>query len=65
MRRGEIPGQSWEHIDLDKKAVFLLTTNDASSNWVPLSDEAVANLSEASKDGESPFPFTDVAFRQE
>ena len=64
MRRGEILGLRWEHIDLDKKTVFLPMTKNGSSRWVPLSDEAVAKLSKASRDAEQPFPVTDVAFRQ-
>ena len=39
-------------------------TKNGSSRWVPLSDEAVPNLSAASKYEEHPFPVTDVAFRQ-
>ena len=39
-------------------------TKNGSSRWVPLSDEAIAKLSEAPKDSERPFPVTDVAFRQ-
>ena len=54
----------WEHIDLDKKAVFLPMTKNGSSRWVPLSDEAIAKLSKAPKDSERTFPVTDVAFRQ-
>ena len=64
MRRGEILGLRWEHIDLDKKVAFLPITKNASSRWVPLSDEAVSNLSAASKYEERPFPVTEVAFRQ-
>ena len=64
MRRGEILGLRWEHIDLDKKTVFLPMTKNGSSRWVPLSDEAITKLSKAPKDSERPFPVTDVAFRQ-
>jgi integrase len=64
MRRGEILGLRWEHIDLDKKTVFPPLTKNGSSRWVPLSDEAVAKLSKAPGDAEPLFPLTDVAFRQ-
>ena len=64
MRRGEILGLRWEHIDLDKKTVFLPMTKNGLSRWVPLSDEAITKLSRAPKDSERPFPVTDVAFRQ-
>ena len=64
MRRGEILGLRWEHIDLDKKTAFLPMTKNGSSRWVPLNDEALAKLSKAPKDTDCPFPVTDVAFRQ-
>ena len=64
MRRGEILGLRWEHIDLDKKTVFLPMTKNGSSRWVTLSDEAITKLSRAPKEADRPFPVTDVAFRQ-
>jgi integrase len=64
MRRGEILGLRWEHIYLEKKTVFLPMTKNGSSRWVPLNDEAVAQLTKAPKDTGRPFPLTDVAFRQ-
>ena len=64
MRRGEILGLCWEHIDLDKKTAFLPMTKNGSSRWVPLSDEAVAKLREAPLNTDRPFPVTEVAFRQ-
>ena len=64
MRRDEILGLRWKHIDLNKKTVFLPMTKNGSSRWVPLSNNAVAKLSKASEDTDRPFPVTDVAFRQ-
>lgn len=64
MRRGEILGLRWEHIDLDKKTAFLPMTKNGSSRWVPLNDEAAAKLTKAPKETDRPFPVTDVAFRQ-
>ena len=64
MRRGEILGLRWEHIDLDKKTAFFPMTKNGSTRWVPLSDEAVAKLSKAPRDTDRPFPLIDVAFRQ-
>ena len=55
MRRGEILGLRWEHIDLAQKTVFLPMTKNGSSRWVPLSDEAITKLSKAPK---RPFPVT-------
>jgi integrase len=64
MRRGEILGLRWEHIDLSRKAAFLPTTKNGSSRWVPLSDEAVDKLNGVSLGTQGPFPITDIAFRQ-
>ena len=65
MRRGEILGLRWEHIDLDKKTTFFLPmTKNGLSRWVPLSNQAVAKLSKAPRDTDRPFPLTDIAFRQ-
>ncbi|MDB2498914.1 site-specific integrase [Alphaproteobacteria bacterium] len=64
MRRSEILGLHWEHIDLDRKAAFLPMTKNGSSRWVPLSEAAVAKLSKAPRNTDRPFPVTDVAFRQ-
>lgn len=64
MRRGEILGLRWGHIDLDQKTAFMPMAKNGLLRWVPLTDEAVANFSAATKDKELPFPLTDVAFRQ-
>ena len=64
MRRGEIIGLRWEHIDFDMKTAFLPMTKSGSSRWVPLSETAVKMLTPLSKDTDRPFPETDVAFRQ-
>ena len=64
MRRGEILGLSWEHIDLDQRTAFLPMTKNGRSRQVPLSEAAIEQLSKAPKDTERPFPVTDVAVRQ-
>ena len=64
MRRGEILGLRWEHIDLDQKTAFLPMTKNGSSRWGPLSDGTVSNLSAVSQYEERPFPVNDLAFRQ-
>ena len=64
MRRGEILGLRWEHIDLDKGTVFLPMTKNGSSRWALLNDKALAMLHKAPKDTDRPFPVTDVAFLQ-
>ena len=35
MRRGELLGLRWEHIDLEQKKAFLPMTKNGSSRWVP------------------------------
>ena len=46
MRRGEILGLRWEHVDLDQQTAFLLFTKNGKSRHVPLSKRAVATLLE-------------------
>ena len=64
MRRGEILGLRWEHMDLDKRTAFLPMTKNGRSRQVPLSEVAIEQLIKAPKDTDRPFPVTDVAFRQ-
>lgn len=64
MRRGEILGLRWEHINLDKRTAFLPMTKNGRSRQVPLSEVAIEQLIKAPKDTDRPFPVTDVAFRQ-
>ena len=44
MRRGEILGLRWEHVDLDQQTVFLPITKNGKSRYVPLSKRAVETL---------------------
>jgi len=44
MRRGEIVGLRWEHIDLERRAAYLPATKNGSARDVPLSSTAVAVL---------------------
>ena len=64
MRRGEILGLRWEHIDEEKKSVFLPMTKNGSSRRVPLSDNAFETLMSIEATSDTPFPITDIAFRQ-
>ena len=64
MRRGEILGLRWEHIDFDKKVAFLPITKNGSSRHVPLSNAAVNVLNVVPQGTMAPFPVTDIAFRQ-
>ena len=64
MRRGEILGLRWEHIDLEQRTAFLPMTKNGRSRQVPLSKAAIEQLSKVPRDTERPFPVTDVAMRQ-
>jgi integrase len=64
MRRGEILGLRWEHIDLDQRTAFLPMTKNGRSRQVPLSEAAIDQLTTAPRDTGRPFPVTEVAMRQ-
>lgn len=56
MRRSEIVGLRWEHIDLDRRVAHLPSTKNGSSRDVPLSSRAVgvlATLKNAEVDAEN------------
>ena len=65
MRRGEILGLRWEHVDLDRRIAFLLLTKNGSSREVPLSTKAAQVLARQRQrnDTPSPFPVTSNGFR--
>jgi len=46
MRRSELLGLRWEHIDLQKRTIFLKLTKNGTSRTVPLSTHAVQILTE-------------------
>ncbi|NHZ38585.1 site-specific integrase [Massilia aquatica] len=46
MRRGELLGLRWEHIDLEKQTAFLPLTKNGTVRTVPLSKRAVAILAD-------------------
>lgn len=46
MRRGEIVGLRWEHIDLERRVAHLPSTKNGSSRDVPLSSRAVGVLAQ-------------------
>ena len=64
MRRGEILGMRWKHIDEEKQSVFLPLTKNGLSRRVPLSDRAFEMLLSSEGNSDVPFPITDIAFRQ-
>ena len=65
MRRGEILGLQWEHVDLDRRAALLPLTKNGSSREVPLSTKAaqVLDRQRQRNDTPSPFPVTPNGFR--
>ena len=65
MRRGEILGLRWEHVDLDRRIAFLPLTKNGSSREVPLSTKAGQVLARQRQriDTPSPFPVTPNGFR--
>ena len=65
MRRGEILGLRWEHVDLDRRIAFLPLTKNGSSREVPLSTKAAKVLAAQRQrnDTPSPFPVTPNSFR--
>jgi integrase len=65
MRRGEILGLRWEHVDLDRRIAYLPLTKNGSSREVPLSVKAAEVLSRQRQrnDTTSPFPVTPNGFR--
>jgi integrase len=46
MRRSELLGLRWEHIDLQKRTIFLQLTKNGTSRTVPLSSQAIKILTE-------------------
>ena len=65
MRRGEILGLRWEHVDLDRRIAYLPLTKNGSSREVPLSTKAAQVLARQRQhnDTTSPFPVTPNGFR--
>jgi integrase len=65
MRRGEVLGLQWEHVDLDRRIAYLPLTKNGSSRDVPLSTKAALVLARQRQrnDTTSPFPVTSNGFR--
>ena len=65
MRRGEILGLQWEHVDLDRRIAYLPLTKNGSSREVPLSTKAaqVLAMQRQRNDTPSPLPVTSNGFR--
>ncbi len=65
MRRGEILGLQWEHVDLERRVAFLPLTKNGSSREVPLSTKAAQVLARQRQhnDTTSPLPVTPNGLR--
>lgn len=58
MRRGELLGMRWEHVNLEYRTVFLPVTKNGQSRYVPLSSRAVQTLQGMQCIGQVVFPIT-------
>ena len=65
MRRGEILGLRWEHVDLNRRIAYLPLTKNGSSREVPLSTKAAQVLAKQRQrnDTTGPFPVNSNGFR--
>jgi integrase len=64
MRRGEILGLEWKHIDFARSKALLPSTKNGRSRWVPLPSKVIDLLKTLPRENERVFPITDVAVRQ-
>ena len=64
MRRGEILGLEWKHIDFERSKALLPNTKNGQSRWVPLSNQVITVLNTLPQENKRVFPITDVAVRQ-
>jgi integrase len=58
MRRGELLGMRWQHINFEQRTVFLPLTKNGQSRYVPLSSRAVAILQAMKHTSQVVFPIT-------
>ena len=65
MRRGEILGLQWEHVDLDRRIAYLPLNKNGSSREVPLSTKAAQVLTAQRQRNDKPslFPVSPNGFR--
>lgn len=61
MRRGELLGLQWRHINLSRRTIYLPLTKNGESRHVPLSSRAVATLREIPNDRDVVFPISIAA----
>jgi integrase len=63
MRRGELLGMHWQHVDLQRRTVFLPKTKNGQARTVPLSPDAVRTIETLPRDDARCFPMTGNAVR--
>jgi integrase len=61
MRRGELLGVRWEHVNLEHRTVFLPLTKNGQPRYVPLSSRAVATLQGIQRRAHTVFPISIAA----
>jgi integrase len=64
MRKGELLALRWEHVDLDRRVVFLPTTKNGRSRSVPLSTRALETLSTLDRSHPLVFPWKAAALNK-
>jgi integrase len=64
MRRSEILGLRWEHVDFERHKALLPHTKNGKPRWVPLSQKVLGILESLPRTEARVFPITDVAVRQ-
>jgi len=63
MRRGEILGMQWDHLDGDNRSLLIPQTKNGHARIIPLSQEALSILEYGSCNSSSVFPISANAFR--
>ena len=64
MRRGEILGLRWDHIDERRQSAYLPITKNGRSRHVPLNTTTIEFIRKIPRDAEKLFPISDTACRQ-
>ena len=64
MRRGELLGLEWQHVDLDKRTAYLPITKNGTNRTIPLSLKAIETLQLLPRDiSGRVFPLSATALR--
>jgi integrase len=63
LRRGELIGLEWQHIDIYRRTAHIPTTKTGHARTIPLTDNAIEILRGLPRGGARPFPITATALR--